>query len=95
VLSAFKLDAMIEAVIGGDSLPQRKPDAVPLQTVIRMLGGTTESAVLIGDSTVDIACADNAGVPSIIIPSGYGMAPPQAKITATGFAGLMSVIEQL
>jgi phosphoglycolate phosphatase len=95
VLSAFGLGSMIEAVIGGDSLPQRKPDPVPLLTVIDMLGGTPDRAVLIGDSAVDIACAEAAGVPAIIIPSGYGMAPPQAKITAVGFAGLMSVIEQL
>jgi phosphoglycolate phosphatase len=95
VLAAFGLDALIEAVIGGDSLPQRKPEAEPLLNVIRTLGGTTETAVLIGDSAVDIACADNAGVPSIIIPSGYGMAPPQAKITAAGFAELPGVIDRL
>jgi phosphoglycolate phosphatase len=95
VLAAFGLDPLIEAVIGGDSLPQRKPDAEPLLNVIRSLGGTPASAVLIGDSAVDIACADNAGVPSIIIPSGYGMAPPQAKVTAAGFAELPGVIEAL
>jgi phosphoglycolate phosphatase len=95
VLGAFGMDALIEAVIGGDSLPQRKPEAEPLLNVIRSLGGTPASAVLIGDSAVDIACADNAGVPSIIIPSGYGMAPPQAKITAASFAELPGVIERL
>ena len=95
VLGAFGMDALIEAVIGGDSLPQRKPEAEPLLNVIRTLGGTTETAVLIGDSAVDIACADNAGVPSIIIPSGYGMAPPQAKITAASFAELPGVIDAL
>src|SRR5262245_22463683 len=47
VLAAFGLEPMIEAVIGGDSLPQRKPDPEPLLTVIRMLGGTPESAVLV------------------------------------------------
>jgi phosphoglycolate phosphatase len=95
VLAAFGLESMIEAVIGGDSLPQRKPDPEPLLTVIRALGGTTETAVLIGDSAVDMATAENAGVPAIIIPSGYGMSPPQAKVTAVGFAQLMNVIEQL
>jgi phosphoglycolate phosphatase len=95
VLAAFGMDALIEAVIGGDSLPQRKPEAEPLLNVIRTLGGTPASAVLIGDSAVDIACAEAAGVPSIIIPSGYGIAPPQAKITVAGFAELPSVIDAL
>jgi len=95
VLSAFGLDQMIEAVIGGDSLPQRKPDPEPLLHVIRALGGTPDRAVLIGDSTVDLATADAAGVPAVIIPSGYGMTEPQARITAVGFAELMRVIEDL
>jgi phosphoglycolate phosphatase len=95
VLAAFGLDRLIAAVVGGDSMPQRKPQPEPLLAVIRALGGTPETAVLVGDSAVDLACAEATGVPSIIIPSGYGMAPPQAKITATGFAGLINVIERL
>jgi len=95
VLAAFGLDSMIEHVIGGDSLPQRKPQPEPLWNVIRALGGTPESAVMIGDSAVDIACAEAAGVPAVIIPSGYGMVPPQAKITAATFADLPRVIAEL
>jgi len=95
VLAAFGLEAMIESVIGGDSLPQYKPEPEPLLAVIRALGGTPESAVMIGDSMVDIACAEAAGVPAIIIPSGYGMAQPQAKVTAAGFADLPRVIDRL
>jgi phosphoglycolate phosphatase len=92
LLAAFGLDAFIEAVIGGDSLPQRKPQPEPLLAVIDALGGTPAQAVLIGDSAVDLACAEAAGVPAIIIPSGYGMVPPQAKVTAASFADLPRVI---
>ena len=95
VLAAFGLDSLIEHVIGGDSLPQRKPQPEPLWNVIRALGGTPERAVMIGDSTVDIACAEAAGVPAVIIPSGYGMVPPQAKITVATFADLPRVIAEL
>ena len=95
LLAAFGLDALIEAVIGGDSLPQRKPQPEPLWTVIRALGGTPERSVLIGDSTVDLACAEAAGVPAIIIPSGYGMMPPEAKVTAARFADLPQVLARL
>ncbi len=63
--------------------------------VIRALGGTPESAILIGDSAVDLACAEAAGVPAIIIPSGYGMVQPQATITAASFADLPGVIAGL
>ncbi len=95
VLAALGLDALIEAVVGGDSLPQRKPAPEPLLTVIRALGGTPASAVLIGDSAVDLACAEAAGVPAIIIPSGYGMSEPQAALIAAGFAELPRVIAEL
>ena len=95
VLAALGLDTLIEAVVGGDSLPQRKPAPEPLLAVIRALGGSTESAVLIGDSAVDLACAEAAGVPAIIIPSGYGMVEPQARITAAAFAELPRMIAAL
>jgi phosphoglycolate phosphatase len=95
VLAAFGLDTLIEAVIGGDSLPQRKPQPEPLWTVIQALGGTPERAVLIGDSTVDLACAEAAGVPAIIIPSGYGMTAPEATVIAARFADLPDVLARL
>ena len=95
VLAALGLDALIETVVGGDSLPQRKPAPEPLLAVIRALDGTPGDAVLIGDSAVDLACAEAAGVPAIIIPSGYGMAEPKATIIATGFAELPRVIAGL
>ena len=77
------------------SLPQRKPQPEPLLTVIEALGGTPDRAVLIGDSAVDLACATAAGVPAIIIPSGYGMTQPEAEITAASFADLPRVLAQL
>ena len=95
VIAAFGLDAMIESVIGGDSLPERKPHPEPLLHVIRALNGSTDNAVLIGDSAVDLACAEAAGVPAIIIPSGYGLIEPKARITANAFAELPRVIAEL
>lgn len=95
LLAALGLDTYIEAVVGGDSLPQRKPQPEPLLTVIQALGGTPDRAVLIGDSAVDLACAEAAGVPAIIIPSGYGMTQPQAKVTAARFADLLGIVARL
>jgi phosphoglycolate phosphatase len=95
VLAAFGLDTLIEAVVGGDSMPQRKPAPEPLLAVIEALGGGPEDAVMIGDSAVDLACAAAAGVPAIIIPSGYGMAEVQAQVTAACFADLPTVIAGL
>jgi phosphoglycolate phosphatase len=95
ILAAFGLDRHFGATIGGDSLPQRKPQPEPLWEVIRRLGGEPHQAVLVGDSAVDLACAEAAGVPAIIIPSGYGMVTPQATVTAMGFAELCDVLSRL
>lgn len=95
VLEAFGLDRHFGAVIGGDSLLQRKPQPEPLWNVIASLGGAPQEAVLIGDSVVDLACAEAAGVPAIIIPSGYGMTAPQAPITIAGFAELPEMLGKL
>lgn len=95
VLEAFGLAQYFGAVIGGDSLPQRKPQPEPLWQVIAQLGGRPEQAALIGDSATDLACAEAAGVPAIIIPSGYGMAAPEAPITIGSFAELRPRLERL
>lgn len=95
VLEAFGLHRHLGAIIGGDSLPQRKPQPEPLWEVIRRLGGEPPQAVLVGDSAVDLACAEAAGVPAIIIPSGYGMVAPEAPITAARFAELRDVLARL
>lgn len=95
VLKAFGFQPLIEAVVGGDSLPQRKPAPEPLLYVVRALGGTTETAVLIGDSAVDVACARAAGIPCVVLPSGYGTEPPRAEIVAERFADLPRIVAAL
>ena len=94
ILAAFGLDRHFGAVIGGDSLPQRKPEPEPLWEVVRRLGGTPDQAVLVGDSAVDLACAEAAGIPAIIIPSGYGMVAPEAPLTIPDFRDLRAAVER-
>lgn len=95
VLEAFDLMRFFGSVVGGDSMPQRKPQPEPLWRVIAELGGTPTDAVLVGDSAVDLACARAAGVPAIILPSGYGMETPRAEITIADFGQLRSALERL
>lgn len=57
------------AIIGGDTLPVRKPDPLPLLTAIARAGGTR--AIYVGDSDVDIATARAAAMPSIAVGFGF------------------------
>ncbi len=57
------------AILGGDSISVRKPDPEHILETIRRANAS--SAVMIGDSSNDIAAAREASVPSIAVTFGY------------------------
>ena len=71
LLQAFGLERYMLAVVGGDSLPQMKPDAAPLLHACGLLGVARENAVMVGDSHVDVAAARAAGMPIYVVRYGY------------------------
>lgn len=60
-------------IIGGDTLPVRKPDPAPLHAAIARLGGG--SALFVGDSEVDAETAQRAAVPFLLFTQGYRKTP--------------------
>jgi len=58
-------------IFGADSLPEKKPSALPLQTMMKLAGHTPQNTFMIGDGTPDMASAQNAGVPAIAVSFGY------------------------
>lgn len=75
VLAHFGLTELFPVVIGGDTLPRRKPDPLPLHQAIRDSGGG--EAIFIGDSEVDAETARNAQIPFALFTGGYRKAAPQ------------------
>jgi len=65
------LDGFFEVVYGGDSLPRKKPDPLPLQTVCADFGLQPAQVVAIGDSSNDAQAARAAGCPVLTMPYGY------------------------
>ena len=65
------LDGYFDVVYGGDSLPRKKPDPLPLQTVCRDFGLQPAQVVAIGDSSNDAQAARAAGCPVLTVPYGY------------------------
>jgi phosphoglycolate phosphatase len=95
ILKALKLDRFFGVVIGGDSLPKRKPDPEPLLAAIEGLGGTASSSVMIGDSANDVLCARAASVTAILIPSDYGNPADDADVKLQHFTELPAAISKL
>ncbi|HZF96695.1 MAG TPA: HAD-IA family hydrolase, partial [Pseudoxanthomonas sp.] len=58
-------------LIGGDTLPQRKPYPLPLQTAAQQMGFVPAQCVYVGDDARDIEAARAAGMPSIAALWGY------------------------
>lgn len=71
LLAALELDHYFAAVIGGDTLSERKPHPAPLLEACRQLGQEPAAAIMIGDSITDIRAARNAGLPVICVSYGY------------------------
>jgi phosphoglycolate phosphatase len=78
VLDGLALRPYFAAVLGGDALDVRKPDAGHLRAVLAAMGAGSDSAAMVGDSEIDVAAARNAGVPVIVVDFGYSALAPAA-----------------
>ncbi|GAB6197259.1 phosphoglycolate phosphatase [Lysobacter xanthus] len=58
-------------LIGGDTLPARKPDPLPLHVAAERMGLVAADCVYVGDDERDIAAARAAGMRSIVALWGY------------------------
>lgn len=72
LLSNLGLLSYFDAVIGAAPRRPRKPAPQPLWEALQRLGGEPARAVLVGDSWVDVHCAQAAGVACLIHGNGYG-----------------------
>jgi phosphoglycolate phosphatase len=76
LLDALGLSGRFAAVVGQDTFGVRKPDPEILRRTIARAGGGIDLAVMVGDSTTDVATARNAGVPVVAVDFGYTETPP-------------------
>jgi len=76
MLEGFGLSDYFPVVLGGDSLPTRKPDPEMLQVAMRQSGATAAQTLMVGDSLNDVGAARNAGCPVACVPYGYNHGLP-------------------
>jgi phosphoglycolate phosphatase len=79
ILDGLRIGDRFSAVLGGDSVPQRKPDPAPLLEAIRRCGGAAVESAMIGDSPVDIFAGKAAGVTTCAFTGGFR---PRAELIA-------------
>jgi phosphoglycolate phosphatase len=72
ILGHFGLSGSFSVVIGdADHQLARKPQPDMLLAALSRLGVATRDAIMVGDSTVDIAAAQGARVRSVVVRCGY------------------------
>lgn len=91
VLAAFGLDGFFPVVVGGDSLPVRKPDPAPLRAAAAALGAGP--VIFVGDSEVDAETAAAAGVPFLLFTEGYRKTPVETIAHRARFDGFATLPE--
>ena len=96
LIEAIGWAGRFDAIVGGDTLPVRKPDPSPLREAIARAGGGR--AVFVGDSITDADTAKAAGVPFVAVSFGFSDRPPEqlgADALIHSYAELIPALERL
>jgi len=89
LLAQKDLAGYFELVYGGDSLPKKKPDPLPLLQVCRDFGLQPAQVVAIGDSSNDAEAARAAGCFVLTVPYGYNHGRPVHEINSDGIVSTL------
>lgn len=66
------LDAFTDVIVGGDTLPTKKPDPAMLQHALERLGAPRHGATMVGDGLQDLRSGKRLGIATIACLFGYG-----------------------
>jgi len=75
LLDALDLTERFDAICGGDTFAERKPNGQHILKTIEAAGGNPSRSVMVGDSPPDILAAKDANVPVIAVSFGYSNEP--------------------
>ncbi|HMF79007.1 MAG TPA: HAD-IA family hydrolase [Bryobacteraceae bacterium] len=71
IVAALGLVPHFQRVYGGDSFAEKKPDPVGILTLMTETATTAQNTWMVGDSSVDVQTARNAGVRSCGVAWGF------------------------
>jgi phosphoglycolate phosphatase len=71
LLAAAGIGSQLDFLYGGDTLPARKPDPLPLTAAAERFGIRPADAIMVGDSINDLRAAEAAGFDFIYASYGY------------------------
>ena len=90
--------SLFDYVLGGEVLPVRKPDPLPLEHCLLKLGVDHSEAMMVGDSDNDVLAGINAGVGTVFFTYGYNrhnLSSLNIDYSFDSFYDLIHLIENL
>jgi phosphoglycolate phosphatase len=79
----------IDGIVGGNTLPERKPSGVPLRHLADQAHIAIEQSLMVGDSESDVLAARDAGMDFVLVSYGY------RKSLDLHTAGAIAVIDRM
>ncbi|MGV8932574.1 MAG: phosphoglycolate phosphatase [Luteimonas sp.] len=71
LLDAMGITDYFDAMVGGDTLPERKPSAAPLLYLAAQFNRSVDECLMVGDSAADLHAAQAAKMPVALVRYGY------------------------
>jgi phosphoglycolate phosphatase len=94
VLEAVRIDRFFEVLVGGDTLPVRKPDPRVVEHLLAEMRAGASTLAHVGDSATDVQTARNAGIAAWVVPYGYnGGEPIESARPDRVFASLVEIAD--
>lgn len=79
-------------LVGGDTLAERKPSAMPLLHLASLHGVTAADTLMVGDSEADAGAAQAAGIDLVLVRHGY---PRDFDLERAGAVAVMDSLDTL
>lgn len=95
LLTGLRLNDLFDILVGGDTLPQRKPAPEPLLYALDKMNVSIEQAVMVGDSDMDVQAARAAGCSVIAVSYGYNRKQPVSELLPDGVVDCFSHLNHL
>lgn len=95
LLKQLGLADYFSLILGGDSLPEKKPSPLPLQHAAEVLGIDPANMLMVGDSRNDILAAKAAGCFAIGVRYGYADMDQLAENPATRADWIVSTLPEI
>jgi phosphoglycolate phosphatase len=95
LLAQMRLDHYFSIVISGDTLPQKKPDPLPLEHICRHFGIAPAQMLMVGDSVNDARAARAAGCPVFCVTYGYNEGADVRELDVDAIVGSLLEVTRL